>query len=73
MKKFALIKDGVVDNIIVAESYEDADALNELLVVESTEENTAHVGLGYDGTTFKQPEEDPDYIEPPLPDGVVLE
>lgn len=72
MKTFALIENGIVQNIVVAESYEIADSLNELLVVESTPENTAHIGLGYDGSAFEQPALDPDYVEPALPEGVVL-
>lgn len=72
MKNFALIQDGIVQNLIVANSFEEADSLNELLVVESTIENTAHIGLKYDGGIFEQPAIDPDYVPLPLPDGVVI-
>lgn len=54
-KKFAVIKNEKVENIIVAESKEVAEEVTGLLCVEYTDENPAHIGLGWDGSTFEQP------------------
>jgi len=40
MKNFAVLNNSIVENITC---------------VEYTSENPAHIGLGYDGTTFQQP------------------
>jgi hypothetical protein len=54
--KFAVIQNSKVINVIEAESLEIAEAVSfNGNVVESTESNIAHIGLGYDGTTFEQP------------------
>jgi len=54
MKNYAIIKDNIVTNVLVAESIENLGGLAEF-AVESTPENPAHIGLGFDGTTFEQP------------------
>ena len=53
--KFAVIKDGLVYNVIEAESIEIAKKIVGDNVFETTPENIAHIGLGFDGTTFEQP------------------
>lgn len=54
--KFAVIVEGKVDNIIVADSLEIAEAATGKTCVPYTEDNAAHIGLSFDGTTFEQPE-----------------
>jgi hypothetical protein len=54
MKKFAVIQDSKVTNVIVAESQKIAEELTGLTCVEYTDENPACIGLSYDGTTFEQ-------------------
>ena len=63
MAKFAVITGGYVSNIIEAASAEDAAFLGE--VVAYTDENPAHIGLGYDGTTFEQPAKPEPVVEEP--------
>lgn len=53
--KFAVIKDGLVYNVIEAESIEIAKKIVGDNVFETTPENIAHIGLSFDGTTFEQP------------------
>jgi hypothetical protein len=55
MKNFAVLNNSIVENIIVCESLELAEAVIGKTCVEYTSENPAHIGLGYDGTTFQQP------------------
>jgi hypothetical protein len=52
---FAVIVNDKVENIIVADSKEIAEQVTGFTCVEYTHENPAHIGLGYDGTTFEQP------------------
>jgi hypothetical protein len=52
---FAVISNNLVINTIVADSKEIAEQVTSFLCVEYTLENPAHIGLGYDGTTFQQP------------------
>jgi hypothetical protein len=52
---FATIHDGIVQNIIVANSKQIAEQITGLQCIAYTDENPAHIGLGYDGTTFEQP------------------
>lgn len=52
---FAVISENIVTNIIVADSQEIAEAVTGFTCVEYTVANPAHIGLGYDGTTFEQP------------------
>lgn len=54
MKTYAIIKDNIVINVLVAESIENLGGLAEF-AVEYTSENPACIGLGFDGTTFEQP------------------
>jgi hypothetical protein len=53
--KFAIIENSKVVNVIEAESIEIAQAVAGNNVFETTQENIAHIGLGFDGTTFEQP------------------
>jgi hypothetical protein len=55
MKNFAVIKNVVVDNVIVAETKEIAELVTGLTCVEYTEENPAGIGWTYDGTSFTPP------------------
>jgi hypothetical protein len=55
MAKFAVIENGIVQNIILADSKEISEIVTGLTCVESTPENIAHIGFGFDGTTFEQP------------------
>jgi hypothetical protein len=52
---FAVITGNQVTNIIVADSKEIAEEVTRSTCVAYTDENPAHIGLGYDGTTFEQP------------------
>jgi hypothetical protein len=52
---FAVITNATVENIIVCDSLEVAEAVTGKTCVEYTSDNPAHIGLGYDGTTFEQP------------------
>ena len=52
---FAVIEDGIVTNLIAAETREIAESVTGQVCIESTEYNTAHIGLGYDGVMFEQP------------------
>jgi hypothetical protein len=52
---FAVISENIVTNVIVADSQEIAEAVTGFTCVEYTGANPAHIGLGYDGTTFEQP------------------
>jgi hypothetical protein len=61
MATFAIVKNnGIVDNIIVADSLEDAQSVSGegFEAIEYTAENGAHIGLSYDKTTgvFEQPQ-----------------
>jgi hypothetical protein len=57
MANYAVIENSKVTNIIVADTKEIAEEVTSLTCVESTSENPAHIGLGFDGTTFEQPTE----------------
>lgn len=52
---FAVISGNSVTNIIVADSKEVAEEVTGATCVAYTDANPAHIGLGYDGTTFEQP------------------
>ena len=52
---FAVLNHSIVENIIVCDSLEVAEAVTGKTCVEYTDANPAHIGLGYDGTTFEQP------------------
>lgn len=53
MKSFAVIKDNVVTNIIVAETLEDTKPIG--FCVEYTADNPAAIGWSFDGTSFHIP------------------
>jgi len=61
MANFAVIENGKVTNIILADSKAIAEEVTGKTCVEFTDANPACIGLGYDGTTFEQPaqEEEP--------------
>jgi hypothetical protein len=56
---FATINNGIVQNLIVANSKEIAEQVTGLECIEYTDENPAHIGLSYDGTIFEQPKPAP--------------
>lgn len=58
MANFAVLKDNVVVNIIVAESIEDATQATGLTCIEYTEENPARINWIYDGVNFNYPIEE---------------
>jgi hypothetical protein len=55
MANFAIVEDTKVTNIILADSKAIAEEVTGKTCVEYTDANPAHIGLGYDGTTFEQP------------------
>ena len=55
MANFAVIKDGVVTNVIVADTKEIAELVTGLTCVEYTEEKPAGIGWTYDGSVFTPP------------------
>jgi hypothetical protein len=56
MATFAVIENGIVENIIVADSKEIAEDATGKTCVEYTEKNPAHIDLKYDPETgFEQP------------------
>jgi hypothetical protein len=55
MATFAEIQDGVVTNVIVADTKEIAELVTGLTCVEYTDSNPAGIGWTYDGTKFIAP------------------
>jgi hypothetical protein len=55
MANFAVIENGTVLNTILADSKAIAEEVTGKTCVAYTDSNPAHIGLGYDGTTFEQP------------------
>jgi hypothetical protein len=55
--KFAVIVNGVVDNTIVADSLEIAEAATGKTCVAFSEESLVGIGWLYNGTTFVEPTE----------------
>jgi hypothetical protein len=56
MFNYAVIKDGIVDNVIVAESKEIAESVTGLTCVEyNSEPGAPGIGWSYDGTSFIAP------------------
>lgn len=53
MSNYALILESKVVNIIVADDQETANLFGH--AIEYTDDNPAHIGLGYDGNIFEQP------------------
>ena len=55
MVTFAVIKDGLVENCIVADSLENAQEITGLTCVEYTSENPAGIGFTYADGVFTDP------------------
>ena len=55
MANYAVIENGIVTNIIVADTKKVAEQVTGLTCVEYASENPAYIGLGFDGTTFEKP------------------
>jgi len=55
MADFAVIENSKVINIIIADTKEIAELVSGKTCAIYTNANPAHIGLGYDGTTFEQP------------------
>ncbi len=55
MATFAVIKDGLVENCIVADSLEDAQKVTGLVCVEYTSETPAGIGFTYADGIFIDP------------------
>ena len=55
MANYAVIENNIVVNVIVADTKEIAEEVTGLTCAETTSGNIAHIGLGFDGTTFEQP------------------
>ena len=55
MANFAVIENGIVTNVIVADSLEVAQEVTGKTCVESTVRNSASIGLGYSNGVFEQP------------------
>lgn len=53
--KFAVIENNVVINTVVADSVEIAETITGATCVEYTDENVAHIGLGYVDGVFELP------------------
>lgn len=52
---FAVIENGIVENTILADSKEIAEQLTGKTCVAFDDTNIAHIGYGYNGSTFEQP------------------
>jgi len=55
MPNFAVLKEGIVTNIIVAESKSVAEEVTGLICVEYTDTNPAYIDGTYDGSVFTAP------------------
>jgi hypothetical protein len=55
MKKFAVVQNSIVTNILIAESQEIAEQVTGQTCVEYTDSNPAVRGLSYNNETFEQP------------------
>ena len=62
MANYAVIKNGVVENIIVADTKEVAERVTGLTCIEYTDSNIASIGDTWDGTKFTN---EPAVIEEP--------
>lgn len=70
-KRVALLRDGVVFNIVVAFSAEEMATLFNCEAIEVTDETEqAHIGWGFIDGVFEQP---PPYIEPPYVEPIAEE
>jgi hypothetical protein len=52
MKNFAVIEDGVVTNIIISDSLENAQFGSGKLCIEYDENNLVHIGMSWNGENF---------------------
>lgn len=52
MPNYAVIKDGVVQNIIIADSAETAQEVTGEICVEYLQNQPVNIGLQYDGSNF---------------------
>jgi len=59
MANFAVIENGIVTNIIVADSLAIAQEVTGKTCVEYTDDKPAGIGWSYDGTNFTAPVEEP--------------
>jgi hypothetical protein len=55
MANFAVIKNNIVVNVILADTLEDAEQATNLTCIEYTEEAPAGIGWSYNGETFENP------------------
>jgi hypothetical protein len=55
MANFAVIKDGSVINIIIADTKEIAELVTQLTCIEYTDSKPAGIGYTYDGEKFTPP------------------
>lgn len=51
----AVIENGIVENIIVADSIELAEEITGKECIEYSDTDRPHIGFGWDGTSFEQP------------------
>jgi hypothetical protein len=63
MKKFAVIKNNIVVNTIVADSQEIAEDVTKELCVEYFDSNPAIIGLNWENNYFEQKTIDPEIID----------
>lgn len=63
MTKYAVIKENIVDNLIIANTLEDAELVTNANCIEYTDENPACIGWTWDGTNFIPP-----LVEEPIED-----
>jgi hypothetical protein len=55
MKRFAVIQNNIVINVIIADTKEIAEEATGLTCIESTDENSAYIGLKYENGVFEKP------------------
>jgi hypothetical protein len=73
MASFAVIKDGIVDNCIEAESLAIAEEVTGLTVVEYGPEFKVSIGYLYDNGVFTNPNPPLELIDEPLTEPVPVE
>ncbi len=55
MANYAVIKNGIVNNVILADTKEIAETVTGLTCIEYTNENPAGIGWTFDGVEFTAP------------------
>lgn len=65
---FAVIENGIVSNIIVADSLLIAKEVTGLDCVQFDDSNPAHIGYGYANGIFEQPI----YVAPEIPENITI-